>query len=232
MRVITWIKDRCRRLRRPLAVSLRHSRILRQGQGHALSVRRGEPVDGDGAPLPWFTYPAIEYLRQLDFSQSSVFEFGTGGSTLFWCRRAARVVGVEHDAAWHERVRRRLPANGELVLAPAPADYAQALDRRPENFDVIVVDGIERRACCAAALRKLAPGGLVILDNSDWHHRCAQLLREGGLLEVDMSGFGPINDYTWTTSLFFHREFRLPPAGPRQPMHGVGGLGHIEEPAE
>lgn len=228
MNPAAWLRGVCGEWRRTLSVGRAHLRILRQGHGHALSLRRREPVDASGRPLPWFTYPAIEYLRQLDFSGRSVFEFGSGGSTVFWCERAARVVSVEHDEAWHDRVRRRLPENGELVFAPDAADYVGALERRPENFDVIVVDGVERRACCGAALRKLAPGGLVILDNADWHQKSAAVLREAGLLEVDMTGFGPINDYTWTTSLFFHREFRARPAGPRQPMPGIGGLEQIE----
>lgn len=204
-------------------------RILNEGQGHGLSVRRGEPVDARGEAVPWFTYPALEYLGQLDFTNKRVFEFGTGGSTSYWCRRAAEVVGVEHNPLWYERVSGRLPANGSIRLAEAPDDYVAEISRVGGKFDVIVVDGVERRRCCKAALEALRPGGLIILDNSDWHHVCARVLREGGLLEVDMSGPGPINGYTWTTSFFFHRGFDFPSAGERRPMHGVGGLPHLEE---
>ncbi|MCL0042054.1 hypothetical protein M1N12_03225, partial [Peptococcaceae bacterium] len=35
-----------------------------------------------------------------------------------------------------------------------------------------------------------------------------------------MTGFGPINGYTWTTSFFFHREFNFKPLHSRQPLHG------------
>jgi hypothetical protein len=203
--------------------------ILHHGQGHARSVRAGEPVDRAGNPIPWFTYPAIAYLEQLDFSDKHVFEFGAGNSTRFWCARAARVVSVEHDPAWHRRVASHLPANGELVLREARADYASALGQRVGRFDVIVIDGVERRACCEVAIGKLQPGGLIILDNADWHHRCAEYLRAQGLIEVDMTGFGPINGYTWTTSFFLHREFAFQPRQTRQPWHGIGSLPHVEE---
>jgi hypothetical protein len=203
--------------------------ILSRGFGHASSVRRGEPVDGAGREIPWFTYPAIEYLSQLDFSGKTVFEFGAGHSSVFWSRRAARVVSVEHDRTWHERLRARLPASHELHLIEDPAAYPQALAQRSERFDVIVVDGIERRACCAAAVARLQPGGLVILDNADWHHRCAAVLRAADLLEVDFAGFGPINGYTWTTSLFFHRAFAFRSREAHQPLHGIGSLPHREE---
>jgi hypothetical protein len=204
-------------------------RILSRRFGHARSVRRGEPLDGAGREIPWFTYPAIEYLEQLDFRDRTVFEFGAGNSSVYWSRRAARVVSVEHDRAWYERLRTRLPADHELQLIEDPAAYPRELARRAERFDVIVVDGIERRACCAAAVARLRQGGLVILDNSDWHHHCAAALRAAGLLEVDFSGFGPVNGYTWTTSLFFHREFAFGLRDDRQPRHGIGSLPHREE---
>jgi hypothetical protein len=203
-------------------------RILHRRFGHDRSVVQREPRDAEGRELPWFTYPAIEYLGQLDFSDKTVFEFGAGNSTVYWSRRAARVVSVEHDRGWHERLRMQLPTGQELILAENPRGHPQALVRRRDEFDVVVVDGIERRACCAVAVQRLRRGGLVILDNSDWHHHCAAVLREAGLLEVDFVGFGPVNGYTWTTSLFFHREFAFRRLGARQPMHGIGALPHLE----
>jgi hypothetical protein len=204
-------------------------RIYNEGYGHRLSIFKGEPVDAGGNPVPWFTYPALEYLSQLDLSQKRVFEFGTGGSTSYWCLRAAEVRGVEHNTAWYTRVKTRLPANGAIRLAEDLSDYVAAIGNEGGGFDIIVVDGVERRRCCIAALAALRPGGMIILDNSDWHHICARLLREGGLLEVDMSGLGPINVYTWTTSFFFSRDFDFPSATKRRPMHGVGALQHLEE---
>ena len=42
--------------------------ILDDGWGHQRSLYERDAIDGNGDPLPWYTYPAIEYLRQLDFS--------------------------------------------------------------------------------------------------------------------------------------------------------------------
>jgi hypothetical protein len=68
----------------------------------------------------------------------------------------------------------------------------------------------------------LKPGGLVILDNSDWLPESARLLREYGLLQVDMTGFAPICAHVQTTSLFFDRSFNVPPRTGRQPLPGRG----------
>lgn len=61
-------------------------------------------------------------------------------------------------------------------------------------------------------------------DNCDWYVEAARYLRNAGLLQVDLSGFGPINNYTWVTSLFFKRDFDFQPRNPNQPEHVIGGL--------
>lgn len=78
-----------------------NARILAYGHGQARSIRALRPVDGSGNPLPWYTYPAIEYLTQFDWRSASIFEFGAGYSSFFWAARAARVEAVESDPQWH-----------------------------------------------------------------------------------------------------------------------------------
>ncbi|MGH9307724.1 MAG: class I SAM-dependent methyltransferase, partial [Vicinamibacterales bacterium] len=178
-------------------------------------------VDRSGRPVPWYTYPAIEYLQQFDFSQSRVFEYGSGNSTLFWTERAAQVVSVEDDERWYANIRPRLGANCTLVLEPDLDRFVDVITRFPERFDIIVVDGPARGQtrlkCAARALECLRPGGLIILDNSDWLPRSARLLRGTGLLQVDMSGFIPLGGHTQTTSFFFDRTCELRPRDGRQP---------------
>ena len=69
------------------------------------SQLRGEPVDAAGHPVPWLSMPALAFLEERMPSGLSVLEYGSGNSTLWWSRRAARVVSVEHDAAFHSRLR-------------------------------------------------------------------------------------------------------------------------------
>lgn len=209
---------------RGLGPSVKTFLILNREYGLWRSVRHGQPVDREGNPLPWITYPAIEYLRQLDFRSRRIFEFGAGHSTLFWAERAAQVVSVESDEGWYRDLHAKAPDNVELCLGADPDDYVGCLERQEGDFDVIVVDGDERRRCCLAALEKLAPGGLVILDNADWFPEEAELLRQGQLLEVDFTGFSPQSGYVSTTSFFFHRDFYAPPAGDRQPRPGLGSF--------
>src|SRR5712692_963092 len=50
--------------------------------------------------LPWFTFGAIDFLQSWVKPHHRVFEYGCGGSTLFFAARAARVVCVEHNKSW------------------------------------------------------------------------------------------------------------------------------------
>ncbi len=139
--------------------------------------------------LPWWTLAAVketdEFLKRR--GSARVFEYGSGASTVWLARRAASVVSVEHDPDWHRAISRMLAAQAnariELVEAdPSPVpgyvsekegwkgrsfhNYASAIDDEGGPFDLIVVDGRARAACLTHALKHLAPGGMILFDNS------------------------------------------------------------------
>jgi hypothetical protein len=196
--------------------------ILRTAYGFAESVNRGTALDREGAELPLYSYAAIEYLNQFDFRAKRVFEFGAGGSTLFWMRRALEVISVESDQTWCEKLRPQLSANAQLVYAEGD-NFPFSIGQFDGVFDVIVVDGAGYRYDCAVeAVEKLARGGIIILDNADWHPDTAAMLKKSGLLQVDMTGFKPCYSHTSTTSIFFERTFDFPTLAGRQPAFGLG----------
>jgi hypothetical protein len=190
---------------------------------------RATAVDAAGAPLPWYTYPAIEYLSQLDARELSVFEFGAGNSSLYWAARAQRVRSVENDRGWHAKVAAHRLPNLEVLLREDQQSYVGCLAEQGERFDLIAIDGRWRRACARAAPAHLKEGGLLLFDNTDWYPRTAAELRAGGFLQVDFSGFGPVNGYAWTTSIFLRADTRLQ-RGFRPPLP-IGGERHddVEE---
>lgn len=139
--------------------------------------------------LPWWTFDAIDEADRFLKSRPSprVFEYGSGASTIWLARRAASVTSIEHDKPWHAVVSKRLAthANATLNLIEADADpvpgylsekpgwqgrsfqrYASAIDAEQGHFDVIVVDGRARGACLRHAIKKLAPDGMILFDNS------------------------------------------------------------------
>lgn len=179
-------------------------------------------VDSKGNSIPWYTYPAIDYIRQLDLSDKRIFEYGSGYSTIFWSSRCKELTSVEHDEFWYQQIRDQLPDSVNYHLEQDVEGYVNVINNSDEKFDVVIIDGAYRYDCTVAALTNLKPSGFIILDNSDWMTKSSQLLREADLIEVDMSGFGPINNYTWTTSFYFSRQVELIPATDKQPRAGIG----------
>jgi hypothetical protein len=227
-----------KRTLRAIKFSAHACKVLLSDQAYFSSVRNGELRDQENNYVPWFTYPAIEALKNWDLSEKRVFEYGSGYSTLFWASRAREVVSVEHNRGWYEKITGLVPANTRLILAPIDRDdddpspelreqfktYAEAIEGR---FDIIVIDGYARSRvryhCARAALPHLDANGLVILDNSDWLPATSMFLREANLIEIDLNGPVPGNSHAQTTSFFFTRAFNFRPAGPRQPLTPVGG---------
>jgi hypothetical protein len=187
---------------RKVLTLLRFYLVYNRELGHSRRID-GIPCDGRGEPLPWMTYPLIEFLRTLDLSDCHVFEFGAGSSTLFWAQRTATVTSVEKNEAWFRRLQAGRPANCKLIWCPHDCDYIAALAQQEQLFDVIVVDGAVRYPCAEAAIEHVTEQGLILLDNTEWYPQTAKRISAAGFTQIDFSGFGPINAFTSTTSLFF-----------------------------
>ncbi|HAJ60075.1 MAG TPA: hypothetical protein DCP31_13100, partial [Cyanobacteria bacterium UBA8543] len=79
--------------------------------GHFLSCEQQMCVDKSGNPIPWYTYPAIEYLNQLDFTDKKIYEYGSGNSSLFWAKRAKYVTSVENNQDWYSLIKNKQEKN-------------------------------------------------------------------------------------------------------------------------
>jgi len=215
----------------PLGVRgiLSNCRLLSLEFGQYRTIQRHECVDKDGQAIPWFTYPAIEYIKQLSFKDKTVFEYGSGYSTVFWAGRCRKLVSVEDDPEWHHRIGEWLPDSVEYILAKTKEEYVNAIGKYPAGFDVIVIDGKYRHECAAKARLCLRSDGFIIVDNAERYGKISQFLRDSDLIEVDMSGFIPMCGHTTTTSFYFSRNVRLSPAHERQPVHGIGNLHEAED---
>ncbi len=188
-------------------------------------------ADKNGQPLPWYTYPAIEYLSQFDYRDKKVFEFGCGYSSSFWAGRAKLVRSVEDNQEWFARWKNEFSANNlDILLREESPVYEGAINETSEVYDVIVIDGKRREKCAAVAVEKLVEGGVVILDDSDRvntsreYVQAVEILREANLIQIDFYGFCPMNNYTKTTSLFLSRDFNFRSRYDVQPINGIGNL--------
>jgi SAM-dependent methyltransferase len=136
---------------------------------------------------PFVAPGAIRFLDKALPRQGIGLEWGSGRSTQWFARRLGRLVVVEHDGTWYEQVRRQLQEAGignvdyrlipldhppqeptRPVYDPVPRYVALAEDFPDASFDFVEVDGHYRQACVRAALDKVKPGGLLLVDDTNW----------------------------------------------------------------
>jgi hypothetical protein len=205
-----------RRLLRPALRRLQRAGLAPASQIRALhqigwieSVRRNEPVDAEGEPLPWFAYGAISLLDQIVPTSSSVLEIGGGNSSLWWASRGNGVTVFEANADWAESLRSRgmsdvtVLSDADMVL-----DHVESLLSKGRRFDVVVVDGVEPRTTyLLTASRLVSEDGVLVVDNSDRVAYRAALEQVEGFSRLDFFGMGPHNRYAWATSVFSRSGF-------------------------
>jgi predicted O-methyltransferase YrrM len=63
--------------------------------------------------------------------------------------------------------------------------YVAAIDSVTGSFDVIVIDGRAREACLAAAVGRLAPGGVIVFDNVERRRYRKAIASLGSTIAVD-----------------------------------------------
>lgn len=85
----------------------------------SLAQGRGPMADEQ----PWLSFAAIDLLENYLKKDMRVFEFGGGGSTLFFAKRASEVVTVEHDSEWFPMIEKAIAekkiSGWKGILSPA-----------------------------------------------------------------------------------------------------------------
>lgn len=177
--------------------------------GHFKSSFKMAAVSRQGDPLPWYTYPCIDFLRYRSYENRLVLEFGGGQSTFWWAQRAKRVVTFERDGEWYEKLRSSLPSNVELYLVPmeSPAacveEVEKVLGMLPDSrFDIIVIDGLYRYDLIDVAQRVMTDTGVIICDNAEGYGFYGRF-RDRNLDRVDFFGNAPGVVLPHCTSIYF-----------------------------
>ncbi len=155
---------------------------------------------------PWITADAIAILESLLRKTDNGIEYGSGRSTIWFAKRTNSLVSIEGNAQWYARVSERLQREGvknvdyryvrtDRRLENCPGRQLYVIgdaNLAPESLDYALVDGYYRDECILRAVELLRPGGILILDNSNWY--IAHPTRSPG------SAFGPASGL-WSTFL-------------------------------
>jgi hypothetical protein len=182
--------------------------------------------------VPMMTFDAIAWLGTYLRPGMHVFEWGSGGSTIFLTQRVERLVSVEHDTDWYRRTKDRIGSVSAdrltYILQPPEtgsgsedgfrstderyrgmhfASYVRTIDDFPDAaFDLVSVDGRARSACLTRAVRKVKPGGFILLDNSDREEYAAAMKELECFERIDFRGLAPYITDIGQTSVWEIRD--------------------------
>lgn len=174
--------------------------------GWILSVANGRPTNNEGKPIPWYTYPAIDFLDSIKKRNWIIFEWGCGNSTLWWSKNVSQVFSVEDNEMWFNNISQQIPSNVNLNYKNTQDSYVHAIDNHEQNyFDVIVIDGSYRNECSFNCIQFLKESGIVIFDNSDGkdYNEGINFFQTNGFRRLDFWGLIPSYLYKNCTSIFF-----------------------------
>lgn len=171
------------------------------------SINTGTIVDKNDNPLPWVSYPFIQFIEPRLNKQIKLFEFGSGNSTLYYARKVAAVTSVEHHAGWYEKIEANMPANVQLFfcdLQPG-GEYCHFALKQRAKYDIIIVDGRDRVNCCLNSIGALNENGIVVLDDSERekYAEAHTFLQQNGFKQIDFWGTAPAVDYLKCTTIFY-----------------------------
>lgn len=129
---------------------------------------------------PWIVPDSLTVLKNIVKANWRVFEWGGGGSTVFWSKHCQHVTTIEQNSEWITRLQDmftkfKCKANIDLqyitITNGDSTNYANAILAYPDNhFDLVFVDGEAscRDLCVTNALSKVKPLGWLLVDNSNW----------------------------------------------------------------
>lgn len=177
--------------------------------------------------LPWMTFGAIDWFEKKVKKDFRVFEWGSGGSTLYWVNKAEYVCSTEHDNDWYKQITNKLADTGlsnydyrlmvpekdpnnsnyrsssEKFEGQSFEKYCRAIESFPDNyFDLIIIDGRARVACAKLAEKKVKSGGYVVLDNADIKEYSSIFEIFSKYKKIIFNGPGLYSLYPWETVIF------------------------------
>ncbi|HAY33007.1 MAG TPA: FkbM family methyltransferase [Bacteroidetes bacterium] len=188
-------------------ISQKHSGYLKD-IGWFESFNTKLSIDKNSSPIPWTTYPFIDFISNRLTNKISIFEYGSGNSTMFWSLYVKQVVSVEHDKGWFETTK-KVSGNSKnihiIYAEPTLEKYVGSIKNTNQLFDIIMIDAIHRNECLIAAVDFLTEQGLIILDDSERleYSEGIQFLKSRGFKELPFWGIAPTILFKKCTTIFY-----------------------------
>jgi predicted O-methyltransferase YrrM len=162
--------------------------------------------------LPWLSWGAIDWLNTHLKPGMRVFEWGGGGSTIFFASRGCSVVTVESNRYWRDQLQQRLAhldqERWELRFIEADSNQHPRAEEYIDSvsdggpWDVVLVDGWNRQKCFWKAMPAIASAGALVIDNADKYGRDLPGKIPAGWKHLPFRGVGPARARVTQTDVY------------------------------
>jgi hypothetical protein len=186
-------------------ISFRHSGYLKD-TGWINSYRKKQPVDAENNPLPWMTHSFIHFIENRLTKEFSIFEYGSGNSTLYFASRVKFVTSLEHNEEWFQKMKKKIPSNVALTFNEFPSEeYSSSVMRTKDKYDIIIDDAMDRVNVIYNSIESLTVGGVFILDDSERedYQEGIELLLKNNFKKLDFWGLAPGVLFNKCTTVFY-----------------------------
>lgn len=174
------------------------------------SFNTKKSIDKDGNPIPWCTYPFIKFIEPRLKKDFTVFEYGSGNSTIWYAKKVKQIISVENDEAWFKVISKILPANAKLIYIKSDIDgeYCRSVIKQNIKFNIIIIDGRDRINSIKFSVNQLTDDGIIVFDNSqiEKYKEGLNLLNSMNFKKIDFIGPLPIVSHNNQTSIFYRNN--------------------------
>ena len=80
------------------------------------AFRTKTSIDNSSNPIPWVSYPFIDFISERLNIKMNIFEFGSGNSTLYFSKKVNSITSVEHNKTWYNKMSKLISPNMTLIL--------------------------------------------------------------------------------------------------------------------
>ena len=171
------------------------------------SLHLKKPIDRDGNNIPWMNYSIVEFLKERLTKDITLFEYGSGFSTLFYSTHVNNVISIEYNKKWFEHISSIPCLNTNVYFYENDVDgkYCRSICDFDSLFNIVIVDGRDRVNCIKQSVSKLTCDGVLILDDSNrkYYKDGIIFLNEHGFRELSFYGLKPNEAFTSKTSVFY-----------------------------
>lgn len=171
------------------------------------SFNTKKSIDKNGNPIPWCTYSFIKFIEPRLKKDFTVFEYGSGNSTIWYAKRVKQIISVENDEDWFKVVSKLLPANAKLIYIKSDIDgeYCRSIINQNNKFNIIIIDGRDRINSIKFSVNQLTDDGIIVFDNSqiEKYKEGLDLLYSMNFKKIDFIGSLPIVSHDNQTSIFY-----------------------------